>query len=400
LFRPLAHCPWQAFARIALKVGARDTVSEELDPAEVGTAVHLALERAAPLLTWRPSDEEGPAARAAAAALLAEATGLAFAEQRDALGGLSPARASAVTGGGARWADHWKTWVEGRIREPFGAPTVIAQASLPAQPAWQAAVDRLSALLPPGVPAQRRDLAVLRLARLKAAGDAPDRESALGTNTDGELPLGALDALRQLWVDPVLDRLAAVWRALEERAAVLLEPLTAVLAEVHLEDVPVQLGPVAVRITGQVDRVDRVGQWLRIVDYKTARMPPPRVLQGWLTGGQEPQLLVYALALRAAAWPPEHPLAGATVAAAGWDYLRDTLEYDRRDPKRAVQTDRLVVSDDLLDGAAARLGAQVADAAAGRWPLAPRKETCPMLTGWGHDHCAYAGACRLRGLPE
>ena len=395
LFRPLAHCPWQAFASVILQVKDRQAVSEELDPAEVGTAVHRALERAGPLLEWRPEREGIAAARQAAVSLLSEETERAFAEAGATVDGLSPARSAAVTGGGKRWAGHWKTWVVARIRDAPGAPMVLAEEALPLQPAWRQAVGQLTALLPlEGATTETsRAKAILRLAKAKARGDRPTTGDVLGQQTEHPLADDCLPALRQLWADPVMDLLAGALLDLEQRASVLLDPLTSVHAEVRIEDVEVTLGTVKVRVSGQVDRVDRVGRWLRIVDYKSGGMPPRQVeLADRLTTGAEPQLLVYALALEAMT-------ADATVASLGWDFLRDTMRWDKLEPRPQITTDKHLVGAALLADAATELGRRVADAVGGTWPLEPNEKTCPMLGAWGHDHCAFAGACRLRGLP-
>lgn len=154
-------------------------------------------------------------------------------------------------------------------------------------------------------------------------------------------------------------------------------------------------------LRGFVDRISLVGDpaapLLRIVDYKTGRnAPDEKEARRRLRELTDPQLVVYALAVRQAIADGQlaGPFANARVATLGWDHVRATDDDRALLPPR----DGHLVDDVTLDGLARALGMLVEHAKEGRWTLSPHPRTCPETNGWGHDHCPYAGACRLRDL--
>ncbi len=417
LIRPLTHCGWQAFARVILGVREPDAVSEELDPREVGTAVHAALEAAGADIRWRVPEDQVGAARAQATDALIHASGRAFHAAKEQLAGLSPARLASVDGRGARWASHWTGYAEGRVRSERDGPTdEILDLCAREHPATLRALAALRANVPEHPPVSDSALLswLMRAARDASRGDWPeDADQARGA--------GDRDALPEAWGPSLLaftarrtgtpfHRMAAVIWRLHQMGAVLAHAVDQTWVEVgfgadarrpgDLGPVTLKLGDQALAVRGRIDRVTRVGRWLQIVDYKSGGAKPEKdaALWGGLVTLKDPQLVVYALALLAAA----DRLAGIPadsrpeVAAVGWDHVRHTRD-DKRKP--VLARDQFLLERGVTDELGAGLGRLVAAAREGRWPLRPRPDTCPKLA-YHHDRCPYASACRFRALPE
>lgn len=418
-FKPLTHCLYQTFVRNQLGIEKPEEVGEELDPREIGQAVHDALEQVATRAPWAASAAELDAVKTSLAEALRGATGSAFDKRRDDFGALSSAREASTRGLEQRWANHWALYASRRVRsaqedrgDSASADSLVYQhryvdsatnalvasgvlEGCPPAPRDQvrrwvlyASEDlyngrgpRFNVLPSAWNPTLENFLkhptfyAVLRLRnlayRLTMATRAPVQASA------AEVPFGDLGTRH---------------KPAELGLGIDTEPLD--LGEIRLI-----LGAEAVPVRGSIDRIDivsqREGPLARIVDYKTGRSAPsPAQGLRQLMRLVEPQLVIYALVLRQALRDQELParLDGVTVATVGWDHPRAVKnEKILEDPRDAYPLD-----DDTLDMLARAIGSLVGEARRGNWALHPHPDTCPQINGWNHDHCPYVGACRFK----
>jgi hypothetical protein len=170
-------------------------------------------------------------------------------------------------------------------------------------------------------------------------------------------------------------------------------------------EISLQLGERQTALRGKVDRIAAVRSdgalLLEIADYKTGATPSVGAARSGILSLKDPQLVLYALAVREAVRLGKVPaeFADSTVAAVGYDHFRRTINDGKYGRKEVGPLDPFLIDDVQLDHGAKTLGWLLDEARSGRWTLAPRRDTCPTLTSWGHDYCPYAGACRLRALP-
>ena len=203
--------------------------------------------------------------------------------------------------------------------------------------------------------------------RLDAQGLLPLEEGRLEEGRRlARATLGEVLAEEPLWI---AEGPEAFWRARQRRIAGDLERVLE--ADVAAGDgaVPVafevalggdgaapvlRFGEREVALSGRVDRVDRVGEALRVIDYKTGAMPARRYRSGDLHDGQRLQLALYARAVGALGVPgatastrAEGVYSGVTRAS---DHRR--LLWSAEDLAAASpELDRLVEA--MLDGIAA-----------------------------------------------
>lgn len=427
LLQPLARCAWQAFAGVVLGVRPRPELTDALDPRELGTAAHAALQHAAAALDFRRHD---PAARwdddaEAAVAALQGATEVEFDRLLHDFGTLSAARTASAKGLQDRWKRHFRAWVTARrgwapLRswEVRNHPTVVAAEGrfrelVPAGrdlPAWQVRswiVQHRS---------DRGDLEERELRRIDDRNElppstAPDLPTFLGEPVM-ELVRSALaeaSAHRAL-VSGDAGRIVHSYVAAEipfgspAKAAAPVHGLPGVT--VSLPAARLRFGTADLQLQGQIDRVDflvtdRGARGFVVTDYKTGKAETSgddfRRAQWAL---EDPQLLVYAMvlarAVREGQLPPE--LAGAAAAIAH-DRVRHTFrEKDAAQRVPETPDTWMPVDGRLLRAAAQDLGFLVDGARAGRWPLRPHRHRCPKLSR--SAFCDVAAGCRLRGLPD
>lgn len=117
-FEPMTHCMYQAFASLRLRLRDADTLSEELDAKEIGSATHKALEILGKEPLWRVLPEQLENARNKLARALAEETGKEMAKMTAHSQGLQHAQAGMVQ----RWAVHWQAYVQTRVQAIGQAP--------------------------------------------------------------------------------------------------------------------------------------------------------------------------------------------------------------------------------------------------------------------------------------
>ncbi|MEQ1502165.1 MAG: PD-(D/E)XK nuclease family protein [Myxococcota bacterium] len=425
LLRPLAHCAYQAFARAILDVRDPVQLDEDLDPREIGTAVHKALETAGPDVRWR-GDRDRPVDLDALVTKLRDATDRAFGEALRELGALSEARRASADGQRERWNAHWPAYVQSRTMSPGASDQVIDH-----HPLLPLAVDLFRRAVPAG--ARLPDRAIrgwLAWAAKMPPADwvrtAPDvllrsgERDALPSACLPDLPGLATHreilGLHQAIVDT--QRRAEAWRIVPHTSFAEVpfgdaEALGGAPTEpgapppaLDLGRVVLKLGAEEIELVGRIDRLDLVSvrgeQLAVVVDYKTGTR-----MDGWKFRKEQstlrdPQLLVYAMAVERTGRGEPGPLAirGHRAAIVAHDRIKQTVADPEAAGQRTIAPDTwMPVDPALLAWAARQLGSLLDDARAGRWTLRPRPDTCPMLQSYGHDGCPIARACRFRGLP-
>jgi hypothetical protein len=404
-----------------------ESVSDELDPREIGTAAHAALELVALRGAWAHEGERDAVIEAFTHDLRS-ANKPAFDQARERFGALSPARRLATDGLEARWSEHWSLYARNRARKALDVTDRTAAENLVYSHRWvDAAVD---ALLQRGRTEGLPELTPMALRYwVKDASEAAQTGESLASD-DQLLHPGGRNGLPAAWVNVArsfvdgveFKRVVSIWATAKDLSRALTAPTVATAAELpfgtseHVARVgtlqaeePAAIGPIRVQfgkrdlaLTGSIDRVSLVGEagaaLLRVIDYKSGTVAPDdREARDRVRRLVEPQLVVYALVLRQALREGRltGPFAGSKVASVGWDFLRAT------DDQRALQPSREVLLDEAtLDELARAIGALVQRATDGQWSLSPLPDTCPELGAWRHDHCPFAGACRLRAVPR
>jgi len=423
LFQPLSHCLYQAWLRTVLRIREPDDIVEELDPREIGDAVHDALEAVGASTAWRATRDDLEPAREDLVERLRTATAEAFADRRAAFGQMSEARQASTAGQMARWNSHWPMYARTRVQvertvSDSSGPKYFVQFH-PQQSLTLAALREAV----PSPPVSDYTLGKwLSWASMEAARGAClpelDDEFLLRSRERHEaLPNTYAEAIRTFVRQPSFLRMAALYASGKAAAEVFTGLLEDVAVEVPfgsdqtggswpIGEISLQLGAEDTAIRGRIDRMAAVqtetGRLLQITDYKTGRMvPSPGSARKGVLSLREPQLVLYALAVREAIRRDQVPegFADATVAAVGYDHIRRTMNDGPRGRRDAGPLDAFLLDDSQLDHGAKALGWLLDEARNGRWTLAPRRDTCPSLQTWGHDYCPYAGACRLRGLP-
>lgn len=419
LLQPLAKCAWQAFGTVVLGLRERPELTDALDPREVGTMAHQALQDASGALDFRRDADAD-----AAVATLQAATDAAFGALLDGFPDLSPARSASVNGLRDRWKRHFRAWVAARRGWPLLVTWDVRN-----HPVVVAAEERLRAVAPalaasPGW--------LLRSWLVHHRDDRPgqvDDRELRRVDDRHELPAAAAPDLPGFLGEPAMD---AVRAALAESSAhrnlvqggsgrftrtfvaaeVPFGPQRrATPAPVHglpgvtlsLPAARLKFGASDLWLQGTIDRVDFLdtgsARGFVVTDYKTGRA----VLSGedfrrdqWALG--DPQLLVYAMVLSRAARDPAFPEELRSPAAAlAHDRVRHTFrEKDAAQRVPEAPDTWMPVDSRWMRLAAQDLGALVDGARAGRWPLRPHPQRCPKLTR--SAHCALADGCRLRGV--
>lgn len=418
LLQPITRCAFQAYAQVVLDVRPRAELRDDLDPRELGTVAHRALERAAPALDPGRLADDGEVEGAIAS--LREATAAAFDEELAQFGALSPARTASAIGLRARWQQHFVAWVRTRRRwvalrgfEAIHHPAVVAAAERlrQAAPALQG-TDGYA--LRSWIVSHRDDPATLDERELRRVSEGRWLPPAAAPDLAGFLGDPSMDAVRAALREATSHRdlVQGRWDRTLVLAEVPFGRPDAPAAPVHglpgaalsLPTARLRFGAADLQLAGQIDRIDalvaggRAG--LVVTDYKTGRAA--------ITGSEfrrdqwtleDPQLLVYAMVLTRAAreglLPPELP---PVVAAVASDRVRQTWKDGDLPGRTPDAPDSwLPVDHRLLRLAAQDLGVLIDGARAGRWPLRPHRYRCPKLARDGR--CDVADGCRLRALP-
>jgi len=435
LLTDAAHCLYRAFGSHVLELRPLASVTEDLDPKEVGQAVHDALQRASRGVRWRAGDEAREAAMAQLVGSLTRETRQAFDEAVERFGALSEARDASARGRLDRWNRHWPSFAASRLGR---APDLQRDkqrnefvSQVREHPAFIRAVRTIRHLAPAAD--QVTDWMLVRwlLEVLATPAQAflqlsPDLQRSAGSHR--QLPQSMLVDIPDIVEHPDVEALRVVHRNLHWRRIARESPVIAVAAEVPFglegaepatvmdaEGRPIgeiALGPVhlplgreTIPVRGRIDRImvmdTEYGTLLEITDYKTGRPPPGWKFRQVLHQLADPQLLVYAMVMQQIRERPDvpEPLRGARIAAVSWDHVRNTFQEPERRWRLEVPDTELLVDTEVLTRAREMLGRLVDRGREGRWTLRPRAEACPAVAAWGHNHCPFAGACRLRGLP-
>ncbi|MEN0063247.1 MAG: PD-(D/E)XK nuclease family protein [Myxococcota bacterium] len=435
LLTDTAHCLYRAFASHVLDLKPLAAVTEDLDPKEVGQAVHDALQRASRGVQWRASDEERDDAMAHLVRSLSHETQDAFDQAVERFGALSEARDASARGRLDRWNRHWPSFAASRLGKPPNVARDKQRNEFVGQvrehPAFRKAVRTIRRIAPAAE--QVTDWMLVRwlLEVLASPAQAflhlsPDLQRSAGSHR--QLPHSMLVDIQDIVEHPDVEALRTVHRNLHWRQTARNSPVVAVAAEVpfgldtaepaivmdadgkpigemSLGPVHLPLGRETMPVRGRIDRIMVMdtphGTLLEITDYKTGRPPPGWKFRQVLHQLSDPQLLVYALVLQQIRERPDvpAPFRGARIAAVSWDHVRNTFQEPERRWRLEVPDTDLLVDTAVLDRARETIGHLVDRGRSGRWSLRPRSETCPSLSSFGHNHCPYAGACRLRGLP-
>ena len=435
LLTDTTHCLYRAFSSHVLDLKPLAAVTEDLDPKEVGQAVHDALQRASRGVRWRAEDDERDQAMDQLVVSLTRETRLAFDQAVERFGALSEARDASARGRLGRWNRHWPTFAASRLGR---APDLQRDkqrnefvSQVREHPAFVEAVRTIRRISPAAE--QVTDWIIVRwlLEVLATPAQAflqlsPDIQRSAGSHR--QLPYSMVVDIPDIVEHPDVDALRVVHRNLHWRRTARESPVIAVAAEVpfgldHAEAAMVMdaegkpigemaLGPVhlplgreTIPVRGRIDRIMVMdtphGTLLEITDYKTGRPPPGWKFRQVLHQLSDPQLLVYALVLQQIRERPDvpEPFRGARIAAVSWDHVRNTFQEPERRWRLEVPDTDLLVDTVVLARAQQALGRLVDRGRAGRWTLRPRAEACPSIASYGHNHCPFAGACRLRGLP-
>ncbi len=411
LLTEVSQCLYRAFVRRVLRVRPLEELSEDLDPREVGEAVHDALERVAGSDAW-PPDASDPSAVVGA---LRVETGQAFKASVQRLGALSEPRTESIRGRTRRWNAHWPAWAASRIQRPRDSSRWLLTRQLRLHPATLAADEVLLQTVPAAV--DQRDYA--RFDWMAEIGTStPAAAARLGSSSvlaygRRSMPESWLPDLPAFFAS---DAFAALHRAVVG-LRLRLDTRSARLQAVEVElpfgpsddagpAVTLPLGSEPLAVRGRIDRLEvraaQDSQWLVITDIKTGTGRPDWAFRRDVSSLRDPQLVVYALVVRELqrAGHLVGDFATATVALVQWDQIKATFKEPANVHELAVPATLLAVDDTALDALAAELGRLVDRARSGRWTLRPRGDVCPALRAYGHTYCPYDKACRMRGLPE
>lgn len=440
-FEPLTQCLYKMFGTVCLGLSPPEEVSDELDPKEIGNAVHTAFENRGQDVPWRFDEEKVSvdAARDKGLRLLRNAVGDQFETAIESMGHRTDALESAARGTGKRWDTYLEQYVKTRLK-PLSACEATGR-KMHSELLWShdAYIDLREELekqwqecpsAPDSVAPSRRDLWLKwcleqtwdgvelsgltpeDIARGKVTGRPKFTKSISGGDPGAEALLASfvasgrfLDVSRQL--QEFGDELRILTSALSSTYSAIRAELgfgkdadpgsNDEAGDVHLE-LTLQGKPLKVR--GKIDRVAVLEgdgpPLLEILDYKTGNWAPrkPSDVEKHIDSLETPQLVVYALALRRLL-ADKRKLAGipanAGVGTVGYDYVR----------KETGLTNNVLMLDPKLDHLAALLQHHLDRVETGQWLLSPRPKKCPALSERvSKKLCPFAWACRLEELPE
>lgn len=393
------QCLYRAFAQNVLRLRAPDEIAEDLNPLELGTAVHSILEHASAGVHWVVPDEAVDEAREALLSALQAHTLKAMndtASERDAT--LEPAvLKSAREGLARRWQHHWPTYVASRILSVSEARKHLYAQLLPSlahDPVFEAAAEAIGpgfAKTPAGK--LRRCLEKVLVATGGEIDGLEDHIEDLAKSPASTKNLAVVQSnLSGPSYPPEVEALFAAARALVEPH----EPADAGDLEViRLEEsfgrfshdakstpLSLLLGREAVPVRGFIDVVARRDTTegssrteVQIGDFKTNYSAPGTIDQ--ITRSLvRPQLLLYALAKIA-------DDSDETVTSVTYDWVRKATHITTH------------LDEPTLERARDTFGALLDRGRDGSWPLLPHPDGCPAL-GTRGAYCDFAAVCRLR----
>jgi RecB family exonuclease len=410
-FEPLSHCLFQAYLKTRLRLKEPDTLEEELNAREVGSAVHKALENIGIDPRWRPDAQQQESAVQSLTLDLSKEVTAQLETMLTKLPVVTPALEKARKGLGGRWERHLAMYVRSRVED------LQALGEKASKKSWS----QFGTTLEYKELLGHRD-AFFAVEAHKGHAKEWIRKAveAILATTD---PLGEETLVHcnskskpvvQQWIsDPDVQArvhaLAGIYASLLARESSIRGAVVGGKAEWKFGPLPdgepaaplmLQLGDTRdVLVRGSVDRV-RVTEGsggiraVELLDYKTGR-PFLRQVKEEIQAGTRPQLPLYALALLAARGfgkaPPDVPMEPVVLRLA-YDFVQD------------VSNDGLFSwepgdSSPSLEESAHLLGWLLALARSGQYPVLPHPLTCPVLKYRGHDYCPFRPACRFGQHP-
>ncbi|HOI09749.1 MAG TPA: PD-(D/E)XK nuclease family protein, partial [Myxococcota bacterium] len=410
-FQPLSHCLFQAFLKTRLKLKEPETLEEELSAKEVGSAVHEALEHIGIDPRWRPTEADLDAAIATLTAELKtevdERLTAELAKLPQATAALETARRGL--------ADRWKRQVEMYVDARVVAIESLDRATR--EKTWKKLVkaDEFRGLKQGADDFFQTDahkkhaISWIQIAveALLRGADPFDESTLAHCNKNSIVTVRAW--IHELQVQDLVLALARKFNDMLQGELAAAGPIVGGEPEWHFgvfadrpASAPLSLHLGATRdvqVRGSVDRV-RVTEGpdgaraVELLDYKTGTSFV-RKLSDELPAGTVPQLLLYALAMKAALADGRGPDGVSDTPHAvrlGYDFLRDAS-----DKGLFTWTPGDVYPS--LEEAADLLGWLVALARSGQYPVLPHNLTCPVLQYRGHDYCRFQAVCRFGKHP-
>ena len=434
-FVPLTSCLYRFFSERVLRIKEREPASDELDPAEVGNAIHSVFEALNPLdgqgIAWRVDGDARAldAARLDARASLTTTALARFAAVKGQLH-LTPTIDAATEGLRGRWERHWAMYVATRVRAveagQEAASKVLANL-VRAMPGYEPLLEVLEMTMAAWLAQDRKpkqqkwlDSALVASAGGETlAGRSPKDLAALCPRTIPAAETAPLDAFVQgpafVGQTAALASSLGSFRAL---TSVLAGSVRAVLTEVpfgdkvdrddgttypdadRLRQATLRLAGRELRVHGQVDRIMVIeghdGPVLQILDYKTGTPKSKTDVAKGLASLELPQLPVYALVLATLLRSGEavgRIPAGSVVGAVGYDFVREGGAGGLLDGQ-LMPPGELTRVESVLSGLAER-------ALSGRWSLVPLVDDAAGKGSWGYPkgRCSLRDASRFEGLP-
>jgi type I restriction-modification system DNA methylase subunit/RecB family exonuclease len=453
-FEPLTTDLYRFFVERVLRIRDDEPISDELDPRDIGNAVHGAFEDANPPegsgIDWRPSGlgQERDLAVAAARDTLVGLTREQIDKTKEEMGLTHPAILRATDGLRDRWNRHWVR-NEGDETDPnwvgYLSTRIIARGDKLEKRATKLVTDHIRSVSGfaelvdsivegadlwaiDGKLKQTKGWLVWALQQAADGVDLAQMDPKVRRDGDGKNKLSPGKKEQKEQIDEVLIEVVStdVFKETAKSIAnsvgaihalkdVVCGKVDTVITELPFGPDAADLGvPVLENLTlplagerhpvrGKIDRVMVVateqGTLLQILDYKTGASKSAKTLITGMTDLSMPQLPIYALALREAL--REQIQQGGDLLGIPADAKVAVLAYDFvRKATAAGLVDTHLVTDDDLDNALTALDSLVRRGKSGDWSILP-VNTAPTTHAWGWSKGAISlqDAARFEGMP-
>ncbi len=415
VFRPMTSCGYKLYCSARLRLEEADELAEELSAAELGTAVHDALEQVGADPRWRVPEANRKTAAAGLQVELARHVKASLSVDAHQTPGLKAAESAQV----ARWQKHLAAYVDQRIETmpagwesaAVGAAKVCSAAGfaelrgmfvelLDTRGGWRPGDKKAQSILAATVRSAVAGLDPLDFAFLQEV-----------TKQKSKGPKAVQAAFGDADFQAAHTRVAQAATALVQAEVAFRGPVLGGLPEWSFGFKPpkgsddarckIKLGELDASVRGKVDLVRVTGEGdntaLHVVDYKTwsGKATATSMLQDGIDEGTAIQLPLYAIvALQKRADHPELRALMATDPSAvymAWDRVRHASPKNGLHPVRDDNRERLGRIEMLLEALLKR-------ARAGQFTLVPHPSKCPVLATRG-VFCNMADVCRFRQLP-
>ena len=412
-FEPMTHCLFQAYLKTTLGLKESEDLEEELSAAEVGTAVHAALEEIGTDPRWRPATEaDVEDSVAEMSKVLVEATGRHLNDLLKNLPQATPALAAARSGLSDRWKNHLQLYVRSRVESQERARQGVLNA-LEHELTRSAGVARLKqdAAARMTVKAHGTDAGTWIIRAVLAVIDGKDpADEGLFAHCNKNSIITVRPWALEPETQKAVKALGQEWGALRR---IRLDAKGGIVGgapewkfgaydgEETGSEMTVTLGDQTdVAIRGSVDRIryfkgPEGGVVVEICDFKTGTQYS--ALRTAAAAGTRPQLPVYAIALEQAR------LDGTAPADDPGSVEGTSLVYDfiRTAPDGDVIEFAFDQAGTSLEATRKLLGQLLGMMRSGEYPIFPHPTTCPVLSNGdkGHDHCPFKAVCRFHAFP-